>query len=210
MNLLDLKDLVREAGISPEHFLSIASYLKLLKDKDEGTYNHVLRVGKLAAAMADYAEVSGVTPKMMMWAGLLHDVGKSNIPVELLNKSENFTEDDRKAMEPHVMHGWELLREFHQYTAHVIVRHHRYGSRPYPKRLPPLPYNLEPERSTIEAAGRLLALADYYDALMTRGNDRNGGLTKTEKRELYIRDNPDCEALIQRLERAGVLTFEGA
>jgi putative nucleotidyltransferase with HDIG domain len=210
MKLLDLKDLIHEAGIAPEHFLSIASYLKLLKDKHESTYDHVLRVGKLAATMADYAEIPGVTPKMMMWAGLLHDVGKSRIPVELLAKTSKFTDEDRETMEPHVMHGWELLQKIHEYTAHVIVRHHRYGKRPYPKRLPPLPDHLELNLDTIEAAARLLALADYYDALTTRKNDRNGGLTTAEKRELYIRENPGCEALIQRLECAGVLTFESA
>lgn len=194
----------------PEHFLSIASYLKLLKDKHEATYNHVLRVGRLASTMAEYAAIPGVTPKMMMWAGLLHDVGKSRIPVELLNKTAKFDASDREAMEPHVMHGWELLQKIHEYTAHVIVRHHRYGKAPYPKHLPPLPYHLEPKQETIEAAARLLALADYYDALTTRKNDRNGSLTVAEKRELYLRENPGCEALIQRLESAGVLTFESA
>jgi HD-GYP domain-containing protein (c-di-GMP phosphodiesterase class II) len=142
--------------------------------------------------MAEYAEIPGVTPKMMMWAGLLHDVGKALIPVELLNKTSKFDAADRAAMEPHVMHGWELLQKIHEYTAHVIVRHHRYGREPYPKTLPPLPYHLEPKQETIDAAARLLALADYYDALTTRNNDRN----------------PGCESLIQRLERASVLTFE--
>ena len=127
--LLDLQDLMNEAGIAPEHFLSVASYLKLLKEKHEKTYNHVLRVGKLASTMADYANIPGVTPKMMMWAGLLHDVGKTYIPTELLDKTEKFDAADHTAMEPHVMYGWLLLQKIHEYTAHVIVRHHQYTGR---------------------------------------------------------------------------------
>jgi HD-GYP domain-containing protein (c-di-GMP phosphodiesterase class II) len=126
-----------------------------------------------------------------------------------LEKTEKFDDADRLAMEPHVMYGWLLLQKIHEYTAHVIVRHHRYGKKPYPKQLPPLPYHLEPKQGTLEAAARLLALADYYDALTTRKNDRNKGLnTVGGRRELYLRDNSDCEVLILQLERAGVLTFE--
>lgn len=205
----EVKLAMGEAGIDAKHYPSIAQYLQALRNKHEGTYSHVLRVGRLAARMADYAEIPGVTRKMMMWAGLLHDIGKALVPADLLDKTAHFDAADRAAMEPHVLYGWQLLEKIHGYTAHVIVRHHRYGKAPYPRQLPPLPYYLEPRQETLEAAARLLALADYYDALTTRNNDRQGGhLTREEKREVYLRENPGFEPLIRRLERAGVFTFE--
>jgi response regulator RpfG family c-di-GMP phosphodiesterase len=146
---------------------------------------------------------------MLLWAGLLHDVGKAQIPVTLLEKITGFSSADREAMEPHVEFGWKLLQEVHDHTAHIIVRHHRHGKRPYPETLPPLPEYLQPRRDIVEDASRLLALADYYDALMTRQNDRNGGegLSKEARRDLYLRENPGFEPLIQKLEAVGVFTF---
>jgi putative nucleotidyltransferase with HDIG domain len=208
VTLKPLDKLLSDAGIDEKHHDAIEKYLEVLKFRHEPTFHHVLRVGWLASRMAQYADLPGVTPKMMMWAGLLHDIGKAEVPVELLDKTAKFDEADYAVMEPHVMAGFLLLTKVHQYTAHVIVRHHRFGKRPYPEVLPPLPDHLESQQDTVEAAARLLALADFYDALTTRHNERSRGFTRAEQRELYYREHPGFEALIERLEHAGVLTFE--
>jgi len=205
-----LAEVMTNEGIAPWHQKSIMRYLDTLRHHHVGTYLHSIRVGVLAAKIAAFADLEGVSPKMMLWAGLLHDVGKAQIPVTLLEKVAGFSEADREAMEPHVVFGWQLIQEVHDHTAHIIVRHHRHGKRPYPETLPPLPAYLQSRRDIVEDASRLLALADYYDALTTRQNDRNGGegLSKEQKRELYFRENPGFEPLIQKLEAAGVFTFE--
>jgi hypothetical protein len=112
-------------------------------------------------------------------------------------------------MEPHVKYGWDMLTEVHDYTAHILVRHHQYGSKPYPKELPALPEHLQARAEVVDNAARLLALADYYDALMHRNNDKNGAkpLSGKEKREIYMRDNADQKDLIELLESVGVLKF---
>jgi HD-GYP domain-containing protein (c-di-GMP phosphodiesterase class II) len=75
--------------------------------------------------------------------------------------------------------------------------------------LPPLPDYLSAKAETIHTAARLLALADYFDALMHRGNDKNGSkpLTAKEKRETYMRDNADMRWLAELLESVGVFKF---
>jgi putative nucleotidyltransferase with HDIG domain len=195
-----------EVGIAEEYHELIEHYLTVLRNRHEDTFKHGVRVGLLGSQMAAEAHIPGVTPKMMMWAGLLHDIGKSLLPPELLSKTAEFTEADYEAMEGHVMYGWMMLQKVFDFTAHVIVRHHQYGKRAYPKTLPPLPHYLEEKRDVIESAARLLALADYYDALTTRNNDKHrnseGGL-----RDIYFRDNSDHAPLICRLEAAGVLSF---
>jgi HD-GYP domain-containing protein (c-di-GMP phosphodiesterase class II) len=112
-------------------------------------------------------------------------------------------------MEPHVKYGWDMLSNVHDYTAHVIVRHHQFGPHPYPVTLPPLPPHLNGKAEMVTTAARLLALADYYDALMHRNNDKNGSkpLTIKEKRDIYFRDNADQKELIELLESVGVLKF---
>jgi|SRR3989344_657729 len=198
----------KEEGISPKHRASIRRYLEILRTRSKATYHHSLRVGLLAREIAKHANISGVEPKALLWAGLLHDAGKALIDPALLEKTGAFTEADFKEMEPHAEYGWRLLQGIHEHTAHIIVRHHRFGPHPYPKKLPPLPAYAEARRDVIEASARLLALADYYDALTTRKNDKfKRTLTAREKREKYLKDNADQRELILRLENEGVLNF---
>jgi len=196
-------------GITPGHQDDIRAYLLILKNRSEETYEHSIRVGILASKIAIYAAKPGISAKMMLWAGLLHDIGKTLLPDGLLTKKSAFTQEDYAAMEPHVKYGWDMLNDVHDYTAHIIVRHHQFGPKPYPAVLPPLPEHLNGRAEQIHTAARLLALADYYDALMHRDNERNGSkpLTAKERREIYLRDNTDEKDLVELLESVGVLKF---
>jgi putative nucleotidyltransferase with HDIG domain len=188
---------------------SILSYLNILKNRDEATCLHVIRVGLLARRVARHVSIyEGITPKMMLWAGLLHDVGKALIDPDILRKTQNFTAEDMVNMEPHVQLGWQLLERVHEYSANIIVRHHQFGSKPYPKELPALPSHLEPKRAMIDRAARILSLVDYYDAVTTRNNDKfSSPLSVEERRSKFIEDNLDQRELILRLEREGVFVF---
>lgn len=196
-------------GITQGYRDDICAYLKILRNRDEATYEHSIRVGILASKIAVYAAVEGVGTRMMLWVGLLHDIGKVLIPPGVLTKKVAFTQEDYAAMEPHVKYGWGMLSGIHDYTAHILIRHHQFGSKPYPAVLPPLPDHLLDKDEMINTAARLLALADYYDALMHRDNDKNGStpLTSKKRREIYMRDNADQKDLVELLESVGVLEF---
>jgi len=203
-------------GISDENQERIFNYLKVLHQKDPDTAQHSMRVAFLASQIARTEAIPGITPKMLLWAGALHDVGKVAIPLETLAKTEKFTKKDMKAMEPHVILGWQMLDKLHDFTAAIIVRHHQFGPKPYPVKLPELPEWLEPKKALINTAARQLALADYYDALMTRKNDKNtkkakgkkkAELSNYDKHQLFYRDNADKTRLIYTLEEVGILKF---
>src|SRR5271157_3179847 len=204
-----LDEALAQEGVSPGHQDDIRAYLKILRNRDEKTYEHSIRVGILASKIAIYAAKPGISARMLLWAGLLHDIGKSLVPPGVLTKKAAFTQDDYAAMEPHVKYGWDMLNDVHDYTAHIIVRHHQFGPHPYPAELPPLPEHLKSRAEQIHTAARLLALADYYDALMHRNNERNGStpLTSKMRREIYMRDNADEKDLVELLESVGVLKF---
>jgi polar amino acid transport system substrate-binding protein len=196
-------------GIIPGNQDDIRAYLTILKNRDEKTYEHSIRVGILASKMAIYYAKPGVNSRMMLWAGCLHDIGKTLIAPELLAKKEGFTAEDKAAMEPHVIYGYEMLQGVHDFTAAIIVQHHTFGAQPYPKFVPPMPGYMGPYATIINRAARLLALADYYDALMHRDNDKNGSkpLTSAERREIYLRDNADEKEFIELVESLGVVKF---
>jgi len=155
-----LNDVLTQEGVAAGHQDDIRSYLKILRNRDEKTYEHSVRVGILARDIALYAAAPGVSTRMLLWAGLLHDIGKALIPPGVLTKTTHFTREDYEAMEPHVKYGWDMLSEIHDYTAHIIIRHHQFGLKPYPAHLPPLPDYLNDRAETINTAARLLALAD--------------------------------------------------
>jgi polar amino acid transport system substrate-binding protein len=204
-----LEDVFESEGIAQNHREDIKVYLQILKNRDQKTYEHSVRVGILASKIALYAAKPGISAKMLLWAGLLHDIGKALVPPAVLTKTSNFTQEDFAAMEPHVQYGWDMLNQVHDWTAHIVVRHHQFGPKPYPAELPPLPEYLKTKAEMIQAAARLLAMADYYDALMNRNNDKNGAkpLTPKQKRETYLRDNADQKELAELLESVGVLKF---
>lgn len=204
-------------GIGDASQERIFDYLKVLHDKHPDTAQHSMRVGLLAGTIARIAAVPGITPKMLIWAGCLHDIGKVIVDLETLNKVEKFTKKDYKKMEPHVILGWQILDKIHDYTAAIIVRHHQFGPKPYPSKLPELPEWLEPKKALLNTAARQLALADYYDAMMNRKNDKNTKkakgkkapkeLTGEEKRQKFYADNMDQSRLIALLEQQGVFKF---
>lgn len=207
------EDILAEAfdaeGIALQHQENIRHYLSILKNRDQKTYDHSIRVGVLASKIAIYAAKPGISARMLLWAGLLHDIGKALVHPNVLNKTSNFSEADYAAMEPHVQYAWDMLNNIHDWTAHIVVRHHQFGSKPYPAVLPPLPEYLNGKAEMITTAARLLAMADYYDALMNRNNDKNGEkpLTPKQKREIYMKDNADQKELAELLESVGVLKF---
>ncbi len=204
-----LEEALELEGVSPSNRGSIKTYLQILRNRDEKTYEHSIRVGVLASQIAIYAAKPGISARMMLWAGLLHDIGKALVPPSVISKTSNFSGEDTAAMEPHVKYGWDMLNNVHDWTAQIIVRHHQFGPKPYPAELPPLPEHLRDRAEMIQTAARLLAMADYYDALKNRNNDRNGQkpLTSSQRREAYMKDNADMRELAELLESVGVLRF---
>jgi polar amino acid transport system substrate-binding protein len=190
-------------GVADRHQREISYYLEVMKIHDAATYKHSLRVGLLAARIA---ETMGLNAKALLWAGLLHDIGKMLIDVSLLRKTSNFTAEDMSQMKSHVEFGFRILNNAYSYTAAIIVRHHRYSNYPYPEILPALPSYLETRRlevPDIDRAARILALADYYDALTTRRDKFVTG----SKRERFLQDNSDMIEEIKTLEKTGVFKF---
>src|SRR3989304_22895 len=84
---LRLKFAFDKFGVAKEHRKSICNYLQILRARDETTYLHSIRVGLLAAEIAKYSGIPGVKPKALLWAGLLHDIGKALVSPDLFGKS---------------------------------------------------------------------------------------------------------------------------
>lgn len=167
--------------------------------------DHSIRVGLLASKIGVALDLDA---KALFFAGLLHDVGKALVPCCTLSATTHWTAEDQVAMEQHVLDGFRLLRDRFDFSAHVIVWHHKFQTRGYPKELPAA---LQPfSEETLDKAreyGKLLMVADVFDA-MHRVNTATGGkaLTAEEIREQMLKLQPELLGdLVPRLYEKGVL-----
>ena len=137
--------------------------LTTLRCHDEYTHNHSVNVSLLSIALANRAGYPKVELADLGLAALFHDMGKSTIPMEVLNKPGEFTDDDWVAMRNHPTEGVLILSEMRGITnlpgrmAAASFEHHmNLDFSGYPKLTVPW---------TLSLTGRILTIADCYDAM---------------------------------------------
>lgn len=200
-----LRQAFNDLGISDVFMGYICAFLNPLSIKDRETYEHSIRVGLLARRIGKFIHMD---EKALFYAGVLHDVGKAQTDLHTLQKTSGWTEADTKEIQRHVMDGYRLIRQVFDFSAEILLWHHRFQWAGYPKRLPPHlhKFSLGTE-AMIALYGRILAIADCYDALH-RVNDKHGDkpLTGEEIKRKMFEYNPDQRTLLLELYEAEILT----
>lgn len=151
---IDLYELLARERNETIDMLAIAAEFK-----DEATGEHVKRVEKLTKLLALELGLSEEEAEHLSRASLLHDIGKLAVSDEILRKPTALTEDDIKIVKTHTVKGSVLLegrRAFETAKSIAITHHEHYNGMGYP-------YGLRGEG--IPLPGRIVALADVYDAL---------------------------------------------
>lgn len=196
-----------ELGISDDHKNSALELIKPLKEKDEihrAHYEHSIRVGLLAKRIG---ALMNLDQKALFFAGIFHDLGKSEIDESLLGKTDPWTDEDYNKIREHPVTGFEKLKGKFDFSAEIIVRHHRFQENGYPLDLPPFNHDYsQGSEVLINEYARILALADVYDALH-RENSKFGEkrkLTDNEIEAQMLAHNPDRKDLVHNLFRAGI------
>lgn len=193
-----------ELGIRLPDRVVVESFLGLLRAKDEATYEHSLRVGMIAKDIGKYLHLD---QKILMISGLLHDVGKIEIPIEVLRKTEGWSDEDTEKIKKHVLYGYDKLKDRFGFVAEIILLHHRFQKNGYPESLPPFLHEYSPDTiDLIFRYARLLVMADTFDALH-RENYKFGykhKLNNQEIKEELIISNPDDIELIEELYSAKI------
>jgi response regulator RpfG family c-di-GMP phosphodiesterase len=131
------------------------------RSKETGA--HVRRVGELSALLAESSGMRAADVEFMRQASPLHDVGKIGIPDRVLNKPGKLDAEEWEIMKTHARIGFELLsksdKRILQLGAIIAHEHHeRWDGAGYPRGL---------LGDQINIAGRIVALADVLDALVS-------------------------------------------
>jgi HD-GYP domain-containing protein (c-di-GMP phosphodiesterase class II) len=134
-----------------------------IKDYDEYTYNHSVNVSILSVAMGQRLGLSRKALTDLGLVALFHDIGKMEVPPEILNKPTNFNDEEWKIVKKHPFWGVRAILKLKGLdassirTAIVAFEHHlNYDMSGYPK----ISRSLD-----LDFYSKIVSLADQYDAM---------------------------------------------
>lgn len=157
----DLQQLNREMATTQRELLRTLS--SVVESRSSETAHHVTRVAELSRMLAEHSGMNPADIDILVEAAPMHDIGKIGVPDAILTKPGLLTNIEREVMKTHTQIGYEILRHSDRSllkTAAVIAHEHheRWDGKGYPRGI---------EKEAISLNGRILAICDVFDALIT-------------------------------------------
>jgi len=200
--LMEAEAVVRSLSVAMQAERRMVVPLLQLKEFDQYTTTHALNVAVLSMALAQALGVAKRQVRAIGVAGLLHDIGKIRIPLEVLTKPGKLTEDERRIMNQHPVDAAKIIMESEdelELAAVVAYEHHiMLNGGGYPT----VHYSRE-----CTLASRLVHVCDVFDALSTKRPYRDAW--PLEKVLAYLEEragtefDPDLVAAFNRTMQAG-------
>lgn len=136
--------------------------LTMIKDYDNYTFNHCVNVGVLAMSMGASIGLDAASVRDLGIAGQLHDIGKTMIPKEILNKPGKLSSTEFDEIKKHPELGAKIIKDMGGLAPHIaqiVLGHHLHFNRSgYPEWAGKLPFDRMVD---------IIAIADTYDAITT-------------------------------------------
>jgi putative nucleotidyltransferase with HDIG domain len=167
--------------------------LTALKKYDNYTFTHMVNVAALAMAQARALNLEGPLLREFGFAALMHDIGKVNTPLEVLNKPGKLTGSEFKVMKQHVIDGAHILRRTPEMPALapiVAFEHHlKQDLSGYPENIGHRKLNL---------CTMIVSIADVFDALRSNRPYREGLATARIRAIMSEQGNPAFNQVLLR------------
>lgn len=145
-----------------ERIISIRTLLSVINSRDRYTYNHTDRVVHYCEVFAKYAKISEADSRMLLYGAYLHDIGKINVPQEILISEKRLTDEQWAQMKQHPADGADIVRKIKNFEtiADIVQQHHeKYNGTGYPAGI---------AGKQIHYLARILTLADSFDAMTAK------------------------------------------
>lgn len=163
-NITRYKHLQKEIASSNKRLQSafratILALASVIEKRDPYTAGHQLRVAQLSLAIAKEMGLSKDSREGIRMAGIVHDIGKIQVPIDILVKPGKLTEEEFKILKTHPKVGYEILKaiDFPFPVAQIVFQHHeRMDESGYPE-------GITGEKILLEA--RIIGVADVFEAM---------------------------------------------
>lgn len=165
---------IENASLATELKISFESFVKTLSStidaRDPITAGHSERVAEYSLLIGKEMNMNTDDQEALKYASLLHDVGKIGIKEEILKKDGRLTEKEYRHIQKHVYYTHEILKNVH-FESHlglvpeIAASHH--------EKIDGTGYHRGLKGNEILLSGRILAIADVFDAITSRRHYRN-------------------------------------
>lgn len=146
--------------VSPKQAtLDVFDMLHNMRQVNDSTYAHSLNVAIISRIIGKWLHFSNEELDTLTLAGLLHDIGKTKIPDEVLNKDGKLTDEEFQMIRNHPKYGYDILKS-QPLNSHIkkaaLMHHERCDGSGYPMGL---------TMEEIDDYALIIAIADVYDAM---------------------------------------------
>lgn len=146
--------------VSPKQTtLDVFDMLHNMRQVNDSTYAHSLNVAIISRIIGKWLHFSNKELDTLTLAGLLHDIGKTKIPDEVLNKDGKLTDEEFQMIRNHPKYGYDILKS-QPLNSHIkkaaLMHHERCDGSGYPMGL---------TMEEIDDYALIIAIADVYDAM---------------------------------------------
>jgi putative nucleotidyltransferase with HDIG domain len=138
----------------------IVRCINQMRTADEYTYTHSVNVAFLCMLIGKWMNMDIDNIRMLVKAGLLHDIGKSMIDTEILNKPGLLTDQEYEEIKKHALYGYRIIEKLQgvskEVAMGVLMHHEREDGSGYPMGI---------RSEQIHGYAKVIAVADTYDAM---------------------------------------------
>ncbi|PKM49670.1 MAG: HD-GYP domain-containing protein [Firmicutes bacterium HGW-Firmicutes-7] len=156
----DLVKLTNRVLSNSEVVSKVIEVIDIMRNHDEYTYTHSINVALYAMFIGKWMNLNEEEIKILIHAGILHDIGKIKIPLTILNKPDILTEKEFARIKEHSNDGYNFCKAstwLHSEVKEAVLSHHeREDGSGYPRGL---------KKEQISVYSKIIAIADVYDAL---------------------------------------------
>lgn len=177
----------------------ILSFAEITENKSGQTGKHIKRVAEYSRILATELGMDAEEAERIRLASTMHDIGKLLVPSEILDKPARLTDEEFAEIKKHTTYGGKLLHnvegEVMQIAKKIALDHHeRPDGRGYPE---------GKDQESISIEGRIVAVADVYDALTSRRSYKEAWDDKKAYEEIVKGKNTQFDAaVVEAFERA--------
>lgn len=158
--ITEMQELADDTEKNFINMIGTINFLHKVRSQDDYTFQHSVNVGIISGLLGKWTGYRGAELKKIIMAGLLHDIGKTQIPLEILNKPGKLSVTEMDIMKQHTTYGYQLLEneaDIPQTVKLGVLQHHeRLDGSGYPRQI---------TEKMIHQAAKIIAIADIYDAM---------------------------------------------